>query len=264
MTVGEIKEWLKTLSPPTPEVALPDGLPDELGELKNAVNLDALSDWFAMSSTLTMMVPDTANLCVTGIIVRETPNLSLWFFSDDEANPDDAPVIGVQVGLALRKHPVLSVLGALGLREATLVHEIRVVDGAAVRELYAQAALVVDEGVEEDEENNGEETLLIICPLDFATGQKSYAFAVEPEAGKERRTAEALFGLFGATPPPALEDVTPRRLTLTYEPGEPGEESARFRIAFPTKEKGGGELVATSERQADGTLTWTVRVDGGL
>ncbi|RLU83062.1 hypothetical protein CTZ27_29210 [Streptomyces griseocarneus] len=260
MTVGEIKEWLKTLSPPTPEVALPDGLPDELGELKNALNLDALSDWFAMSSTLTMMVPDTANLCVTGIIVRETPNLSLWFFSDDEANPDDAPVTGVQLGLALRKHPVLSVLGTLGLREATLVHEIRVVDGAAVRELYAQAALVVDE----DEEGEGaEETLLITCPLDFATGQKSYAFAVEPEAGKEQRTAEALFGLFGATPPPALADVTPRRLTLAYEPGEEGGEPARFRISFPTKEKDGGSLVATSDRQSDGTLTWTVRTDGG-
>ncbi|GAU65852.1 glucosamine-6-phosphate deaminase [Streptomyces sp. NBRC 110611] len=122
ITVGELKDWLKTLSPPTPELQLPDGLPDSLGDegtLKNAVNPAALSDWFTMGTTLTGMVPDPDHLCVTGIIATETPNLSLCFFSDEEGDPDDATVTGVQFGLSLKSHPVMSAFSALGCRTSS-------------------------------------------------------------------------------------------------------------------------------------------------
>ncbi|NJP82510.1 hypothetical protein HCK01_35390, partial [Streptomyces sp. AA8] len=217
MTVGELKEWLKSLSPPTPELALPDGLPDALGDLKDAVNLGALSDWFTMGAALTEMVPDPDKLCVTGIIAKETPNLSLWFFSDDEANPDDAPVTGVQIGLSLKQHAVMSVLSALGLQDVLLVYEIRIMDGAAVRELYAQAALAA----------GGGDPLLITCSLDFAADRTSYEFAVEPEDGREWHVAEAFFGLFGVTPPPVLKDIALHRLVLAYDRGK---DSTGFRI----------------------------------
>ncbi|MEU2873961.1 DUF6603 domain-containing protein [Streptomyces olivoreticuli] len=217
MTVGELKEWLKSLSPPTQELALPDGLPDDLGDLKNAVNPSALSDWFTIGTTLTGMVPDPDNLSVTGIITKEAPNLSLWFFSDDEANPDDAPVTGVQIGLSLKQHTVMSVLSTLGLQDVLLVYEIRMVDGAAVRELYAQAALTA----------GGGDPLLITCALDFAADRTSYEFVVEPEAGREWHVAEAFFGLFGVTPPPVLKDIALHRLMLAYDRGE---DSTGFRV----------------------------------
>ncbi|MCQ8770992.1 YncE family protein [Streptomyces sp. AA8] len=264
MTVGELKEWLKSLSPPTPELALPDGLPDALGDLKDAVNLGALSDWFTMGAALTEMVPDPDKLCVTGIIAKETPNLSLWFFSDDEANPDDAPVTGVQIGLSLKQHAVMSVLSALGLQDVLLVYEIRIMDGAAVRELYAQAALAA----------GGGDPLLITCSLDFAADRTSYEFAVEPEDGREWHVAEAFFGLFGVTPPPVLKDIALHRLVLAYDRGK---DSTGFRIevgaGFPlgdttadldvkaTLSKSGDS--GTYDQEYEGTLVLAVPAPGG-
>ncbi|MGD3111467.1 DUF6603 domain-containing protein [Streptomyces sp. YGL11-2] len=227
MTVGELKGWLKTLSSPNPGLLLPDGLPDTLGAggaLKNAVNPGALSGWFTMGTTLTTMVPDPDHLCVTGIIAPETPKLSLWFFSDKEGNPDDATVTGVQFGLALKNHPVMSVLSALGLRDLLLTYTIRLLDGAAVRELSAQAKLAV----------GGGDPLLITCALDFEAGQTSYEFVVEPEAGKEWHVAEALFGLFGVAPPPVLKDIALKRLVLAYDHGKgPSGFRVEVDVDFP-------------------------------
>lgn len=220
MTVGGLREWLKTLSSPTQELLLPDGLPDNLGDqgtLKNAVNPGALSEWFTMGTTLTRMVPDPDHLCVTGIIVTETPNVSLWFFSDEEGNPDDATVTGVQFGLSLKSHPVMSVFSALGLQDLLLLYTIHIVDGAAVRELSARAKLAVDGG----------DPLLVTCALDFEAGRTGYEFVVEPEAGKEWHVAEAFFGLFGVAPPPVLKDIALKRLMLAYDHGQ---GSTGFRV----------------------------------
>lgn len=220
MTVGELKEWLRTLSPPTKELLLPDGLPGNLGDqgvLKNAVNPGALSKWFTMGTALTGMVPDPDQLCVTGIIGTDTPNLSLWFFSDEEGDPDGATVTGVQFGLSLKSHPVMSVFSALGLQDLILAYKIRALDGAAVRELSAQAKLAVDGG----------DPLLITCALDFEAERTGYEFVVEPEAGKEWHVAEALFGLFGVAPPPVLKDIALKRLALAYDHGK---GSTGFRV----------------------------------
>lgn len=220
MTVGGLREWLKTLSSPTQELLLPDGLPDNLGDqgtLKNAVNPGALSEWFTMGTTLTRMVPDPDHLCVTGIIVTETPNVSLWFFSDEEGNPDDATVTGVQFGLSLKSHPVMSVFSARGLQDLLLLYTIHIVDGAAVRELSARAKLAVDGG----------DPLLVTCALDFEAGRTGYEFVVEPEAGKEWHVAEAFFGLFGVAPPPVLKDIALKRLMLAYDHGQ---GSTGFRV----------------------------------
>ncbi|GGX42342.1 YncE family protein [Streptomyces noursei] len=258
MTVGELKEWLKTLSPPTPELLLPDGLPDNLGgqgALKNAVNPGALSGWFTMGTTLTMMVPDADNLCVTGNIAPEAPKLSLWFFSDEEGNPDDATVTGVQFGLSLKSHPVMSVFSALGLQDLLLAYKIHILDGAAVRELSAQAKLAV----------RGGDPLRITCALDFEAEQTSYEFVVEPEDGKEWPVAEALFGLFGVAPPPVLKDIALKRLMLAYDHGQ---GSTGFRVEvdvdFPLGDLDADLDVKVSLSKSGGSRTYDQEYEARL
>ncbi|GAA0349622.1 YncE family protein [Streptomyces blastmyceticus] len=242
MTVGKLKEWLKGLSDEK-ELPLPGGLPDELGDLKNAVNVDALADWFTVGAGLTMPYPDAGNLCVTGIIATETPNVSLWFFTDDESDPapDGAEITGVQIALSLKNHPVLSVLGGIGLQDLQLVYEIRMLDGAAVRKLSAQAEVPVQDG----------ESIVIACALDFEAGQKSFEFTVEPESGKEWHVAEAFFGLFGAAPPPVLKGITLQRLMLAYDQG--GTFQVEVDAGFPL-----GDITA----DLDVNVTLTKRSDG--
>ncbi|MFF4407837.1 DUF6603 domain-containing protein [Streptomyces sp. NPDC001404] len=217
MTVGKLKEWLQGLSRGG-KLPIPGGLPEDLGDLKSAVNLGALSQWFDVEgATLTALATEPDKLCVTGTVVQKTPQVSLQFFSDDEKNPDDADIAGVRISLSLKDQPVLSALSTLGLQDVQLVYEIRMLDGAAVRKLFAQAALAVDGG----------DPLLITCGLDFEAEQTSYAFVVEPEAGTEWHIAEAFFGLFGAAPPPVLKDIVLKRLMLAYDRGK---DSTGFRI----------------------------------
>nr|WP_184743342.1 YncE family protein [Streptomyces eurocidicus] len=257
MTVGELKEWLKTLSPPTQELLLPDGLPDNLGDqgaLKNAVNPGALSDWFTMGTALTTLVPDPDNLCVTGIIATESPNLSLWFFSDEEGDPDGATVTGVQFGLSLKSHPVMSVFSALGLQDLILAYEIRVLDGAAVHGLSAQAKLTT-----------GGDPLLITCALDFEARQTGYEFVVEPEAGGEWHVAEALFGLFGVAPPPVLAGIALKRLVLAYDHGQ---DSTGFRVEvdadFPLGGLAAGLDVKVALAKSGGSRTYDQEYEARL
>ncbi|MGW1071930.1 DUF6603 domain-containing protein [Streptomyces sp. NPDC002537] len=240
MTVGKLKEWLESLRNEK-ELPLPDGLPDELGDLKNAVNVNALADWFTMGASLSTLVPDRNKLCVTGIIATETPNVSLWFFAEDDSTADDAEIIGVRIGLSLKKQPVLSVLGGIGLQDLLLVYEIRMLDGAAVRTLSAQAELPAQGG----------ESVLITCALDFEAGQKNFEFTVEPAAGQEWHVAEALFELFGAAPPPVLKDIALERLMLAY--GQGGgfrvEVDARFPLGDITADL---DVEVTLNKRSDG------------
>ncbi|WEB45314.1 hypothetical protein MOV08_42490 [Streptomyces yunnanensis] len=135
---------------------------------------------------------------------------------------DDAEIIGVQIAVSLKDHPVASVLSDIGLQDLLLVYEIRMLDGAAVREIYAQAELPVQGG----------EPLLITCMLDFDAGQKSFEFIVEPESGREGNIAEAFFGLFGADLPPFLKDIAVVRLALAYDRSV---GSSGFRVEVDTR-----------------------------
>ncbi|WP_342593520.1 DUF6603 domain-containing protein [Streptomyces inhibens] len=210
MTCGKLKEWLNGLSPGQ-GLDLPDGIPDELGDLKNAVNIKALTGWFTVGSGLTEIDPDAGNLRLSGIVAPDTPTVSLWFFTaaDSEPGDDDAEIIGVQIALSLKDHPVLSVLSGIGLQDVLLVYEIRMLEGAAVRGLYAQAGLAVKDG----------ESLVLTCPLDFDAEQQSFEFLLMPESGKEWHVAEAIFGLFGVAPPFVLTDMAPERLMVAYDTG---------------------------------------------
>ncbi|ABW12706.1 hypothetical protein Franean1_3303 [Parafrankia sp. EAN1pec] len=77
------------------------------------------------------------------------PAISLWFFgasdsdpaskTDADAGTDGEDVAGVQIAVPLQSYPVLSALSGIGLRDLQLVYEVRMVDGAAVRGLSAQA-----------------------------------------------------------------------------------------------------------------------------
>ncbi|MBF6049421.1 beta-propeller fold lactonase family protein [Streptomyces sp. NRRL B-1677] len=263
MTVGELKEWLSSLSE-VKELALPDGLPDELADLKNAVNPGALSKWFTIGTSLTAMVPAPADLRVTGSIATGTPQLSLRFFSDDDENPDGATITGVELGLSLKNHPVMSVLSAIGLEDVLLAYDIRMLDGAAVRELSAQATIAV----------SGGDPVLITCALDFAAEQTGYEFVVEPEAGKEWHVAEAFFRLFGAAPPPVLKDIALERLMLAYDRGSGStgfrvEVDAQFPLGDVTADldvtaklsKSGDSQ--TYEQEYEGRLVLAVPAQGG-
>ncbi|MEV8477066.1 YncE family protein [Streptomyces sp. NPDC051173] len=263
MTVGGLKEWLTSLSG-TKELALPDGLPGELADLKNAVNPGALSKWFTMGASLTAIVPDPGDLRVAGSIATETPQLSLRFFGDDEENPDDATITGVELGLSLKDHPVMSVLSAIGLQDVLLAYEIRMLDGAAVRELSAQATIAC----------NGGDPLLITCALDFEAEQTSYEFVVEPEAGKGWYVAEAFFGLFGVAPPPVLKDIALERLRLAYDRGAGStgfrvEVDAEFPLGDVTADLGVKATLSKSgdsqtyEQEYEGRLVLTVPARGG-
>ncbi|MFD3421026.1 DUF6603 domain-containing protein [Streptomyces decoyicus] len=206
MTAGNLKEWLNTL-PSGKDLPLPGGLPDDLEGLKSAVNINALADWFTVGDVLTEIDPDAGNLCLSGAIATGTPLISLWFFTADDSESDDAEIAGVQIALSLKGHPVMAFLDDIGLQDLLLVYEIRMMDGATVREVYAQADVPVQGG----------ESLLITCAFDFAAGQKSFEFIVEPEPGKESHVLQAFFGLFGLAPPPFLKDVALERLMLAYD-----------------------------------------------
>ncbi|WP_316248209.1 DUF6603 domain-containing protein [Streptomyces sp. TRM49041] len=245
MTAGRLKEWLNGLSSGQ-DLALPDGLPDELEGLGNAVNINALADWFTVGVGLTDVDPDAGNLCLGGTIDAATPAIALWFFTadDSESVADDAEIIGVQIALSLKDHPVMSVLGGIGLRDLLLVYEIRMLDGAAIRELYAQADLPAQDG----------ETLLVTCALDFAAGQQSFEFIVELESGKEWHVAEAFFALFGVAPPQFLRDIALERLTLAYDGGT---GTTGFRVNVNTRFPLGDttadlDVEATLTKQSDG------------
>ncbi|MEU8784127.1 DUF6603 domain-containing protein [Streptomyces sp. NPDC048637] len=266
MTCGKLKEWLNGLSPGQ-GLDLPDGIPDELGELKNAVNIKALTGWFTVGSGLTEIDPDAGNLCLSGIIAPGTPTISLCFITADDPEPgaDDADIVGVRIALSLKDHPVLSVLSGIGLQDVLLVYEIRMLEGVAVRGLYAQAHLAVKDG----------ESLVITCALDFDAGQRSFEFLLAPESGKEWHLAEAVFGLFGVAPPLVLTDMAPERLMVAYDTGA---GTTGFRVAadarFPLGDADADlALRAHLSRRADGgfdkEVSGTLRVQvpdghGGL
>ncbi|MEU8583782.1 YncE family protein [Streptomyces abikoensis] len=208
MTVDELKEWLTGLSPKS-GVALPDGLPDALGDLKDAVNPEALEKWLTVSAELTVTETDPANLRLSGTFSTDGPTVSLWFFAESDEPAGGDEVIGVQIALSLSGNPLLGALADIGLHDLMLVYEIRMLDGAAVRKLYAQADVELSES----------DALTLTCSVDFEADRTSYDFVIEPEAGKQLHIAEAFFGLFGVTPPPVLKGVELERLVLGYDRG---------------------------------------------
>ncbi|MFJ3952866.1 DUF6603 domain-containing protein [Streptomyces libani] len=219
MTFGTLKEWLNGLSVGQ-ELVLPDGLPDDLAELKNAVNIEALADWFTVGAGLTEIEVDADSLRLSGTVAPDTPKISLWFFTAADSEPvaDDMEILGVRIAVSLESHPVLSALSGIGMRDVLLVYEIRMLEGAAVRTLYVQADLPVKDG----------ESLLITCALEFDAGQKSFEFLMEPESGTGWHVAEAIFALFGAAPPLVLKDMFPERLMVAYDTGA---GTTGFRVA---------------------------------
>lgn len=258
MTVDELKEWLTGLSPKS-GVALPDGLPDALGDLKDAVNPDALEKWLTVSAELTVTETDPANLRLSGRFSPDGPTVSLWFFaeSDEPAGGDD--VIGVQIALSLSGNPLLGALTDIGLHDLMLVYEIRMLDGAAVRKLYAQADVELSES----------DALTLTCSVDFEADRTSYDFVIEPEEGKQLHIAEAFFDLFGVTPPSVLKGIELERLVLGYDRGTTpgfrveadaavplGDVTADFGVqATLTKRTGEGEAGYDQEYAAHLALT---------
>ncbi|WP_167539119.1 DUF6603 domain-containing protein [Streptomyces tubercidicus] len=223
MTVGMLKEWLGSISS-NGDLSLPDGLPDELGDLKNAVNIKALTDWFTIGDSLTDVDPDAGNLCLRGAVAPNAPLVSLRFFADDDSDSvaDGVEIVGVRIALSLKDHPVMSILSGIGLQDLRLVYKIGMLDGAAVREVYAQAELPTQGG----------ESLLITSVLGFNAWQKSFEFIVEPGSGKEGNLLEEFFGLFDADLPPFLKDVIVERLVLAYDRGA---ASSGFRVEVDTR-----------------------------
>ncbi|GAA2718796.1 MULTISPECIES: YncE family protein [Streptomyces] len=258
MTVDELKEWLTSLSPKS-EVALPDGLPGALGDLKNAVNPDALAKWLTVGAELTVTETDPANLRLSGTFSQDGPTVSLWFFAENEEPAGGDDVIGVQIALPLSGNPLLGALADLGLRDLVLVYEIRMFDGAAVRKLSAQADVALPDG----------DALTLTCSVDFEADRTSYDFVIEPEEGKRLDIAEAFFGLFGVTPPPVLKGIELERLALGYDRGATpgfrvevdaavplGDVTADFGVqATLTKRTGEGEAGYEQEYAAHLSLT---------
>ncbi len=242
MTVGKLKEWLGGLAS-VRDLTLPDDLPAGLGDLGNAVNIDALTGWFAAGKKLTDIDPDPDSLCLSGTIAAGTPTISLWFFAADApaapaGNAEGAEVIGVQIALSLASHPVLSVLSDIGLNDVQLVYQINQLDGATVHELAVQAELAPKDGT----------PLALTCALDFSGAQASFEFIVQPEVGQGWPVAAAFFGLFGAKPPPVLTGIELHRLMVAYDHGS-GTSGSGFRVevdaGFPL-----GDVTADLDLQA--------------
>ncbi|WP_206279836.1 YncE family protein [Streptomyces luteoverticillatus] len=258
MTVDELKDWLSKLTPKS-GLALPDDLPDELGDLKGAVNIGALEKWFTVSAELLDVDTDPANLRLSGTISPDTPTVSLWFFAENDEPAGGDEVIGVQIALSLSGNPLLGALADIGLRDLMLVYEIRMLDGAAVRKLYAQADVELSES----------DALTLTCSVDFEADRTSYDFVIEPEEGKQLHIAEAFFGLFGVTPPPVLKGIELERLVLGYDRGATpgfrvevdaavplGDVAADFGVqATLTKRTGEGEAGYDQEYAAHLSLT---------
>ncbi|GGX73987.1 hypothetical protein GCM10010324_19160 [Streptomyces hiroshimensis] len=190
------------------------------------MNVGALEKWFTVETTLTGLALDPDHMRLSGTIAPSTPLLSLSFFTDDDSAPapDDAEIVGVRIALSLTGNPVLGILGDIGLQDLTLVYEIRMLDGAAVRKLSAQGDVGLPDG----------DALTITCALDFEAESTSYEFVVEPEEGKQFHVAQAFFGLFGAAPPPVLKDIALERLAIAYDRGT-GTSGFRVEVdaAFP-------------------------------
>ncbi|MEU1377775.1 YncE family protein [Streptomyces triculaminicus] len=258
MTVGKLKEWLTGLTPKS-GVAVPDGLPDALGDLKNAIEPEALEKWLTVSAELTVTDTDPANLRLSGTLSSDGPTASLWFFTEQDELTDTDDVIGVQIALSLSGNPILGAFSDLGLGDLMLVYEIRMLDGAAVRKLSAQADIELSES----------EALTITCALDFEAERTSYDFTVEPEEGKHLPVAEAFFGLFGVTPPPVLRGIELERIVLGYDRGASPAFRVEVDAAFPlgdvaadfgvkatlTKRTGEGEVGYDQEYEAHLSLT---------
>ncbi|QRX90346.1 DUF6603 domain-containing protein [Streptomyces noursei] len=238
MTVEEMKAWLSGLSPDQ-ELKLPDGLPDDLGNLKNSVNIDyALSDWFAVGSEFTELDPDPDQLTLRGTVDPDSPTAVFRFFAADGTDA----IAGVRIGLSLNGHPVLGFLSGLGLRDLGLAYEIRSLDTAAARSLVAEARLDVTDG----------QQLLITCELDFDATSSRYAFTVEPAHGTQWQVIGALFRLFGADPPALLRDVAVERLSLGYDIRNQQFEVAA-EVRFPLGDVTADLTVRVDLRQSSGS-----------
>lgn len=255
MTVGELKEWLTGL-PAKSELAVPGGLPDELGDLKGAIEPGALEKWFTLGSELTGIDTDPAKLRLSGTLFADAPAVSLWFFAEKEAPADGDEVIGVQIAVSLSGNPILGALSGIGLQGLMLVYEIRMLDGAAVRKLSAQADIELSET----------EALTITCALDFEADRTSYDFTIEPEEGKQFHIAEAFFGLFGVTPPPVLKGVELERLVLGFDRG--GSPGFRVEVdaAFPLGDVGAdfGVKAALTKRTGEGATGYDQEYEAHL
>jgi hypothetical protein len=169
MTMGELKTWLGQLSAPN-GLEVPSGLPPQLGELASAINLQALDSWYptiketVKLTGLSVEAGSVADLHLKGKFF-DTLELTLYFVCGKRVPAETDPVVGVVASLSMAGMERFGFLSEV-LKALSINFEIRMVEGAVLRRLFAAARFQLAK----------DRTVTITADLDFEAQAKSYEF----------------------------------------------------------------------------------------
>ena len=236
MTMGNLQAWLKRLSAPN-RLDIPAGLPAELGDLRDAINLNALDAWFTELGKATTLVEIStstaklADLSLTGTVTGTELKLTVRFVAESDKPKTGDPVAGVVVSLSLAGTKRFAFLADI-LKTVKLDFEIRMVSGAARRRLSASADFKV----------SADRTLKATTELGFEATAKKYEFTVE--SSEPISVAEALHALGFAEAP-----------SLAFLPSFPG-----ITLRYDVLKKNEHRIVVHPTKTKDPTITWAAAV----
>ncbi|WP_220447751.1 DUF6603 domain-containing protein [Nonomuraea diastatica] len=166
-----MSQWLAELPTGGP-LSIPESLPDQLGELRGAINLPALGEWFQALADIQELTEisvehaELADLSVHGKLKGKGLRLGVRFVADSDDPKGTDPVTGAVVSLSLAEVDRFRFLADV-FKTISLDLEIRRIDGGTRRRLQAATTLDLGEG----------RTLTVSAELDFAASARSHIFA---------------------------------------------------------------------------------------
>ncbi|MEW2354904.1 DUF6603 domain-containing protein [Spirillospora sp. NPDC029432] len=274
--MGGLQTWLKRLSA-LDELEIPEGLSTELGDLRAAIDLSVLKEWFAELPRTPRLVKISTNatklaeLSLSGTVTGTKLKSTVKFVAASDKPKAADPVAGVVVSLSLAGTEKFAFLADV-LETVTLDLETRLVDGATKRRLSVSAKFPVskdrtltataelDSKVTKKENSKatakGEPKAAAKVDskatakvgskaggkLDSKAGAKSFTFSVESSVPLS--VAEALYGL-GFT----------EAQSLMFLPSFTG-----IALRYDVLEAGKHRVVVHSPGKKDGTVAWAAAV----
>ncbi|XVQ07137.1 DUF6603 domain-containing protein [Spirillospora sp. CA-255316] len=236
MTMGAMKQWLTALSDGT-SLAIPSGLPDQLGEVRDAINPSALVDWFPVLNDVPELVEISVDhsaltdLSVEGRLKGKDLSLRVRFLADSDDPKDGDPVAGAVLSLSLKDVEGFGFLSEV-LKTISLDFEIRRIDGGTRRALAASTTLQL----------SADRKLTISAELDFAALTKSHTFTATSDRPISVADALEALGWSGAQSLAFLPSFT--GIALGYDALD---QNKRRIVLYPTG-------------SVEGTLTWAAAV----